>query len=164
MTELDRIVDDVAAGMTAAPPPPHLRARVLARLEAPTHRAWTWKLAPIAALAAIVTIAVMARRPEPQTSGPDRSIASSAPLGPAALPPAEQVSAPILTVKPAPRPSGRIHQPTAAELAWRERAIPALGVIDPIALADIQPTPLTIPQLEVKPLTAAPNDGGSRER
>jgi hypothetical protein len=174
---LDRVIDDVARRMTAIEPPADLRARIMIRIDARPERAprwWTRRLVPIAVGAAAVAMIGVALRL------PHRATAPAAPA----------VSAPV----PAPIESGAVAdatdnrdtsldqprarvtatkvasaaQPSDEELAWLERAVPALAQLEALAVASIQPETLTIAHIEVKPLVTGPvnpapvNSGGLR--
>jgi hypothetical protein len=165
MTEMDRLIDDAARSITAHEPPPHLRARVLARLDErrSPHRAWV--LIPVAASAAAVlmTIAVMKNRPAhlPETAvAPSTDIARATP---------ERVgvieAAPILQAEPAAiAAAGRRDVSSKEAAAWREELMPSLPAIAALGITEIQPDTLAIPQLNVKPLVVAPIDGNNNQR
>jgi hypothetical protein len=168
--DLDDVIDSVAQELTAARPPADLRARVMDRigaLPASSRFTWHWKLVlvPLAAAAIVFVIA----RQRPETGTPVLEVARTASV-------ASETSGagPVNAVASAPTTSDvkqrasrstdrRIHHASSEELAWRERAISALVPVDALDLKDIQPAPLSIPQLEVKPLGTAA-DGGSVDR
>jgi hypothetical protein len=46
--------------------------------------------------------------------------------------------------------------PSAPALAWAESAIPALNAPAPLDLIEIQPAPVDVPLLDVKPIATEP--------
>jgi hypothetical protein len=172
MTEpLDRVIDEIASGLTAGEPRPHFRARVLDRVSAAGARQWpaatAWWFRAGAAAAAMAIVAIVGtsvRTPRgPQTAADPARRADVAGL------PSGATAAP----DPAPR-DGRsgtaraLRSRTAAPalVEWRARAIPALAGIVPMGVADIQPEALSLSQLSVAPLGITPmviepiGDGG----
>jgi hypothetical protein len=164
------VINSVAQELTALPPAADFRARVMDRINAEPARSrfvWHWKLVLVPVAVAAVVFVVARHRPDTQTIAPavrNVAVASTGVEQSLAASPINAVASTSTTrnTKPAAsRPSNRrIHRANAEELAWRERAVLALTPIDPLDLEDIQPTALSIPQLEVKPLGAAA-DGGS---
>jgi hypothetical protein len=173
MTENDRkheekeIVNRVAAAMTAVAPSTDLRERVLARLEPRRpHRRWVYVLVPAMAAAAAVVLAVSLRSPADaivesvKTAPAAASNAGATPTDPVA----DSTIAPVNAsrTRSLTRPLATLPM-TQARAAWHERAIPALTPIAPLEMAGIQPRAIDIAQLEVKPLTTPPIDGGTRQ-
>ena len=173
---LDRAIDDVARRLTAQDPPADLRARVMARIHDRAQPRLVWRFAPLAAgvagLAAIGFAWTVARTPHEAPRPAARSTISAA--APASSLPASQVadaSAVIASARPAAvktqakPPVG----PSAAELAWLARAVPALPQPAALNVEGIQPEALTIPQIDMKPLVTerlmpSPPDGGGAIR
>lgn len=160
---LNRAIDEVAARMTAGDAPDDLRMRVLRRIRERRQPVWLWTLKPAAALAilALATVAVQVIRtsrsidtrqpPAVHVGTAATTTASTTSAGNAAADLDRVSSRPVRTA-PKPTPP-RI---SAAEAAWRERAIPALAPIESLSIGSIQPEALSVPQLEVKPLASAP--------
>ena len=149
------LIDDVARRMTDVVPPAELRARVVARLgdrPAPW-RAWM----PVAAAAAIVAVvagvSVARRAPQLRTAAP-LATASQTVAGhtsPAALAAENITAVPVRKAR-----AVKSEAISAAEAAWRARAIPAIAVALPLVAEDIQPERLNVSLLELKPLVTAP--------
>jgi len=161
--ELDNVIDRVARELTAARPPADLRARVMDRIANVPPRprfVWHWRVALVPAVAAIVLVAVVLRhRTESQISTPPVAHTAHA-IAETPTATVTNAAASGSTIATRRTKNARIHKAGAEELAWRERAIAALTPVDPLDLTDIQPAPLSIPQLEVKPLGPSA-DGGS---
>src|SRR5262245_41105564 len=86
MTEINRVIDDVARAMTEARAV-DMRARVLAELGDRRPAPFAWRLAPAIAVAAMLIVAVMVvrRASTPGLESPGRqaaNVASSQPSGP----------------------------------------------------------------------------------
>ena len=163
----DRLIDDVARRMTAGDPPAALRARVMSRVEErrrPMRRSWLIPVAAILTIGAIAVAATVAVR-----SGHVPTTTADLKVRPAATLSATSATTPAETAIPS-KQAGRTSahrviqnrrasassQPTAEELAWRARAIPALDPIDPLKVERIQPSALAIPLLQIAPLTTPP--------
>jgi hypothetical protein len=157
------LIDRVASAMTTMATQPDLRERVLARLE--TRRpARRWMYFSIPAIAAAAAAVLVVGR-----GAPDSSVADTpAPTAIAALPtPTDTAAVKSDTLEVVSRPkrsrTSATLVMTPARAAWLERAIPALTPIAPIEVGGIQPHAIDIAQLEVKPLTTPPIDGGTRQ-
>ena len=144
---MDRLIDDVARGMTDVNPPADLRAAVLARLDRRPSWRLTWLAAPVTA-AAIFTVAIVLRdggvtvKPAPVSSP-----VAQTPSAPVTTPPEAVVNEPL----PASRSSRR-----PAPLMSAIPSIPGLPgprALDPGA---IQPDALAIPLLHMKPIVTEP--------
>ena len=157
------LIDDVARRMTDVAPRADLRARVVAQLrDRPTPwRAWLPAMATATALVVAAAGAVVSR--------PELIRRDVTPPGTAALPvvAAPTVTAHVDTGAPAqeplatPRRGARKTAPkpevlSAAEAAWRLRAIPVIEGAAPLTTEDIQPQSLRVPLLELKPLVTLP--------
>ena len=149
------LIDDIARRMTDVTPPADLRARVVARLgdrPAPW-RAWM----PVTAAAAIVTVVVgvsVARRaPQPRTTTPLVAVSQTTA---GHLSAAAPVAATATAVPARKKRSVKSETISAAEAAWRVRAIPAIAAAPPLTADDIQPQSLSVPLLELKPLVTLP--------
>jgi hypothetical protein len=70
----------------------------------------------------------------------------------------------IISVEPASRAvAGRVARPPLpSEVAWLERAVPALAEVEAPAMTDIGPAALVVPPLEVKPLETPPVTSGDK--
>src|SRR5262245_32085617 len=65
--DLNRVIDDVARGMTAGRAAPDVRTRILDQLD--DHRPWRWSLALVPAAIALAVVAVMLVRPGDRPAG-----------------------------------------------------------------------------------------------
>jgi hypothetical protein len=159
---LDRLITDVARGVTTGAPRADFRARVLDRIAAGAphdrRRPAPWWLGPAFGAAAIVLavgVALQVRDPRPPAVGRAASAPSASAAGAAAAVTDGGVTAPRPATAdrrpPAPAPA-----PAPALIAWRARAIAALETIEPLAVPDFQPDGLSISQLSVAPLDVAP--------
>ena len=157
---VDDLIDRVARELTAAEPTPALAEQVRARIATmPQERSWsswTGPLAGLAAAAAAVIVAATLLRPAndlPTVAAPVSVVdgTAGAALAVAAAP------EPPAAVTSADRPSRR-REPIvdSVEAAWRARAIAALAAPTPIVIEGIQPPALSIPLMEVEPLTTPP--------
>ena len=186
MTYHSHDIDLAAREMVDVEPPNDLEARIKHRLDAQTQtRPTTWRWPMVGGLAtvtAVVAILVMqppdltkSRRPEvPGVPGSRGSeVVGVQSRGPAVVEVGPR--GPRNSGSSGPRElrdSGTSNRHSGeAELAWMSRRIPALEVIDPLAmdrlsLNSIQPdtlliTPLTITPLVTSPVHGDPDAGGS---
>jgi hypothetical protein len=156
---VDRLIDDVARGMTDVNPPLDLRAAVLERLD--RRPAWRllWLAAPVTVAAALVL--AIGLRDEVVTVNPPPAISPvvqtvSKPL---VDPPAAGVGEPV---RKATRP-----RPPAVALS-PIRSLAALSGPRALGARDIQPDVLAIPLLDMKPIVTEPiairtiDDGSGR--
>jgi hypothetical protein len=144
---VDRLIDDVARGMTDVNPPLHLRAAVLERLD----RRPSWRLAWVAApltVAAALALAI-ALRDDGVTVNP-----------PPANSPAAQTRPSPVTNTPAADIGEPARKPVSA--LWTAPAmstIRSLAALPPpraLETREIQPEALAIPLLDVKPIVTEP--------
>ncbi len=155
----DRFVDEVAQSLTTASAPA-LRARVAARLDVPARRPVfrLWMFAAAGAGAAALTLFVLGDRmlhPRwPAAPAPSAAVATTRARPVSRLPPAPS---PARAASPAPAStSPPARDSSAADLAWRAAAVPALEAPPPLRVDAIQPPPLTIAQLDVSPIATDP--------
>ena len=155
MKEIDAVIDDVARRMTAPAASIDFRTRVLARLDDRQPSGWTWRIVPLVGAVAAVGLAVAVFRHAPAASNTGPVSASDPAVAQAV---GTQGSSPQPQAPSSkPRASSLTpHAPTAEQLAWRERAIPALSQPDALTLESIQPAALEIRPLDTKPLVVAP--------
>jgi len=161
-TEMPRLIDQVAHAMTETRNV-DLRARVVGQLPDRRSTPWIWRLAPaVGVLAAVLVIVVVTHEWGWRTQSNELSSLINAsgapPLG----------RAPTVDGRgPQAHPGGTtdrrtsLHQqhaelPSADQIAWHARAVPALKVLEPLGLPSIQPEPLAIRPLETTPLSIAP--------
>jgi hypothetical protein len=156
----DRVIDDVACALTDAEPAASMRTRVLAAIGGePQHRR---RVAPAVVLAAAagVVVALAAGAGVWRTEPPRRDdVGGIARVEPPAVVPIE----PGATAKPeatlvggrSPATSRGGVAPTAEEVAWLGRAVPALAPPAALLLDDIQPFAVVTPLLDVTPLDEA---------
>ncbi len=146
---LDNLVEDVAREMIAAGPTPDLARRVRDRIAAtPQGRAWPWRLAPLAGLAAagaMIVIATLPRTSEVVATNSVRDVAHAAKTS-------EVVATVLGDNDLRDRVTSQARVTSRADADWQSRAIPALPEVQPLAIDRIQPIPLSIPLLEVEPL------------
>jgi len=155
---VDRLIDDVARGMTDMNLPLDLRAAVLERLDRRPTRLM-WLAAPLTVAAALVLAIVI------------RDDGVSVNLPPAISPVAQNVSEPLVDspaagvgepVRKATRP-----RPPAVALS-PIRSLAALSGPRALGARDIQPDVLAIPLLDMKPIATEPiairtiDDGSGR--
>ena len=162
----DRLIDDVARELTATELPAPLRAGVMSALDA-QRPAVRWRhVAPMAAAAAILAVAMNAyvarltRQPVPAQAVAEVAAAPAPPANVNAEPSAEPpVASPVTVVA---RRIGLASRdgvaPTAEELAWQTRAVPPLAAPAALALAGSQPVATVAPLLDVTPLVTEPLD------
>jgi hypothetical protein len=161
---LNRVITDVARGLTTGAPRADFRARVLDRIAADEprdrRRPAPWWLNPAvgaAAIAVAVGVALQVRDPRPPAVERGAVVPSALAAGAAAAVTDAGTAAPRAAAAdrrpaaPAPAPT-----PAPALVAWRARAIAALEAIEPLAVPDFQPDGLSIRQLSVAPLDVAP--------
>jgi len=153
MTE--HLIDDVARRMTNVTPPAELRARVVARLgdrPAPW-RAWVPLAAAAALVAAVAGVSVARRAPQLRTTTPLPAVSQTTAGNMSA---AAQVPATATAVPARKKHPIKSETISAAEAAWRVRAIPAIAAAPLLTADDIQPQSLSVPLLELKPLVTLP--------
>jgi hypothetical protein len=149
MTHLDRLIDDAARRMMAETPSGDFTAKTMARLGAQRRsRAW-WRWAPAGAVAVVAVAAAAATLAQLRLHRdlpviPRLEAALTAAVPPPAIEPV--VAAPV----------ERTNVMSAAELAWHERRLAPLAAPAPIERESIQPEPLAVPLLELKPLVTSP--------
>jgi hypothetical protein len=151
----EHLIDDVARRMTDVTPPAELRARVAARLgdrPAPW-RAWMPLVTAAAIVTAVAGVSVARRAPQLRTTTPLATVSQTLPgnTSTAALVSANNSTVPIKKKRPV-----KSETISAAEAAWRTRAIPAIAAAQPLTADDIQPQSLSVPLLELKPLVTLP--------
>ena len=162
---IDETIDRVARQLTDAEPPARLRARVLATLDQPRASRRLWWLPAVATVTAAVTMVVI----WPRTQAP--ALPALPAFGAISAPLVADATSGVAASEPASprsvrtrRVSTRLAEPSADELEFRARAIPALDTLTPLSLESIQPQPLSIPLLVISPLTStattAGGDGG----
>jgi hypothetical protein len=165
MTEIDRVIDDIARAMTEARDV-DLRARVLTQLVERRPTSWVWRLAPAVGLVAVVLAVFMmregARGPREDSESASAGARASGGAAPLALnkddiPPGKVTGSDEKSPRgPRALRQSRAELPTAEQLAWHERAIPPLSPPDALTIASIQPAAVEIRPLETKALTIAP--------
>jgi len=176
--ELDRILDEAIKSYAAIEPPPALPARILRQAQqdpAPQHNRWKLALALTLPLAAALALAFMFVGPmslpkppapvalQPPTPSIETSTAqetlAAATSKPAPVPTqrhAHSMQKPRSTARPLPAPYSKEelallnfvqqHPKEAAEIAEAQKK----------DSAPLNPQPIAISQLEIKPLTIAP--------
>jgi hypothetical protein len=152
VTPVDRLIDDVARRMTAAAATRDLPARTLEIISRHRRTRPWWRLAPPAAIAAVLIAVLMAR------GGPipGHSPAGLTSPGQTVTRADVHLAAPPAAAAPAPRPRATRPAISAAEAIWQARRLPALPAPDPIETDDLQPETLGVPLLELKPLATEP--------
>jgi hypothetical protein len=155
----DHLIDDVASGLTMVESAPAMRGRVLAAIGraggSPRGRAWSIVAAASATAALAVGGVLWQRAPEAPTDASIARTAAAPPVGSALSAPAPEpvyVSAAPPSVRRARGPA----TPTAQELAWQARAVPALAPPPPLVVETNQPAAVEIPLLDVGPLVTDP--------
>ncbi|MCC7186256.1 MAG: hypothetical protein IT185_08460 [Acidobacteria bacterium] len=169
-----------ARTMIAGDPPPDLQARITRRLDAesqsrPAVTGWRVVAAMATAVATVVIVFAVRSSEGPGSRGPEVRGEVPAVRGPevpeSAISPSPQLpisTSPQLPIStPTRLPSYR--SLSAAELDWMARRIPALEMIEPLAVdrmttQSIQPeamliTPLTITPLGASPIAGDPDTG-----
>jgi hypothetical protein len=181
--DCDRLIDTAAARLTRGAPPAAWRERVLARVAAEGRRSRIWIWAPAAAFGVLLASAAGAIALQRAVSPEFPVVERAAQIRGAGLDPWEESKSSGLKTAASSWPgvadsteAGRGSDgsrslptdreteaaPSAALLAWRERALPALPAVADLTMPDIQPETIGVTQLEVKPLAgAAPFDGAS---
>ena len=152
MTE--HLIDDVARRMTNVTPSADLRARVVARLgdrPAPW-RAWLPLVTAAALVTAVAGVSVARRGPQLRTTTPLLAVSQTT----AGNMSAAQVPATATAVPARKKHPIKSETISAAEAAWRARAIPAIASAPTLTADDIQPQSLNVPLLELKPLVTLP--------
>jgi hypothetical protein len=155
---VDRLIDDVARGMTDVNPPLDLRAAVLERLDRRPTRL-VWLAAPLTVAAALV-LAIVIRDHRGTVNPPTVN-----------APVAQNVSKPVLDLpavdvaEPVRKPiSPRGHAVAVSPI----RSLAALPGPRPLGAREIQPDVLAIPLLDMKPIATEPiairtiDDGSGR--
>jgi hypothetical protein len=165
MTDVDRLIDDVARDITAHEPPAHLRTRVLARLDERRSPRLVWLLIPIAVSAAAVLVTIAVIKTRPATLPVTTPLASSA-ANTRATPDRVEILAPAHGSEGYTATAVAEHRDVASQeaAAWREALMPSLPAIAALGIAEIQPDTLAIPQLTMKPLVVAPIDDNNNQR
>ena len=149
------LIDDVARRMTDVAPPAGLRDRVVARLAdrpAPW-RPWLSVVAAAAIIAVVAGVTVARRTPQRSTSLP---LAPASPAVASNTTSAPLVSATITATRVSKKRAAKSEVISAAETAWRARAIPAIAAAPALVATDIQPETLSLSLLELKPLVTEP--------
>jgi len=159
-SDVDDVIDRVAADATSAELSPDFHARVMARIEARRPAYAVWTLA--AAVGGAVVLAIVIAHPWQRHSAPSQT--TVAVTSPAIERVAASASTPLVE-SPLAEPRSRVvaHAPIFAP---QVSALPAIEPIEPITRESIQPTRLSIPQLTVEPIVmpAVDDDGSIRER
>jgi hypothetical protein len=151
---MDRTIDEVARGMTAATAPA-LEARVVARLRRRSSGRPSW-LAPTAVVLATASVAfLVVIRSQPATVRPP-AVTSA----PTLLKSAATVVSPLRAQEPrAHRPATQLVDTTtntdSEDATWRGIGVPALSAVPDLTMAAIQPMAPAIAQLEVAPIAPA---------
>ena len=161
-TELDDVIDRVAAETTSGEPSPEFHERVMARLEARRSPYMRWTVAAATAAAAILAVVIVhswQRQPAPSQA---TVVATRPAVEPVAASPTPSTS-PVTTPVIESRARAVVRTPVFPQ------QLPALPPIDPmesITPESIQPTRLSIPQLTLEPIVmpAVDDDGSIRER
>jgi hypothetical protein len=153
MTNLDRFIDDVARGMVAGAPSGDFTARTMARISGQRRARTWWRLLPAGAAVASVAVAVAVALSGGRVGGlPVVPDPRPAPLSTGTL-----TRAPVIEpAAAAPRLPVRHAVMSAAERVWQDRRLPALPGPAPITSEGIQPEPLAVPLLNLKPLITEP--------
>lgn len=161
-TELDDVINHIAAEATSGEPSPGFHARVMARIDVRRSPHMTWTLAATTAAAVIVAVVIV--RPWQRPPAPlQATVAATRPgAGPVAASPASSTS-PVAT--PVVESRTRVVANTPV-FAPQVPALPPIDPIEPITRDSIQPTRLSIPQLTLEPIVmpAVNDDGSNRER
>lgn len=164
--------DDVTAAINTAarrmidtPEPHDLRARVMARVAVTERRslAWGWRLALAGgsiSAAVIIGVALWNSSAVPVTTvAPTQTSAQANPTLASSAHPTEamQPSSPVVSTA-STRRARILHAVTvsAAELEWRERAVPALEAIDPLHVEPLTHESIGIESIDIAPLVVAP--------
>lgn len=170
---LEAAIGEAARQLTRADPSGFMATRVLARLDERRTARTPWL---VAAAAAVVLVAAMAAVTwlRSDRSGidvvPPQSTHLRPPSAPSSSPPVDRTPiaasrvarprSPAATsaTRPVRRPPqvARAEPISAAEAAWRARALPPLPEPVPLALEISQPAALVTPLLELKPLETSP--------
>jgi len=182
--ELDAAIDAVAREMTDAEPSVDLRANVLDAIErggrrrAPSFPRWAWAGAAAGLLLAVATVAWLARpaqvphaggstlderraaspvQPGPthtQTTATADGAASPTTAEPQNLGVAETPAVNLAAARSGRGRRGDRSEPDAAREAVA--LLPALPDIAPLALSDVEPAALDVPDADLAPLNVAP--------
>jgi hypothetical protein len=155
MTPIDRLVDDVARGLTAERASATLHARTMAAIASPPsqHRRWGHFALPAGVLPlalAVLFFGLAARDVAPPELPPSLHIVRGIEPLPSIASGAES---PAPNRRAAPRTRAN---ESAVEAAWRARRVASLAMPDAIVPAPIQPDDLAVPLLQLKPLATEP--------
>lgn len=143
---MDRLIDDVARGMTDVHPPLDLRAAVLERLDRRPSRL-VWLAAPLTVAAALALAIVLRDDAVTVNRPPAISPVAQNAARPVADPPAAGAGDPV-------RKTTRARPPAAAMAPIRSLA--ALPGPRALEARQIQPDALAIPLLDMKPIVTEP--------
>lgn len=146
---MDRLIDDVARGMTDVNPPLALRAAVLERLDRrPARLVWlVWLAAPLTVAAALAVAIVLRDDGVTVNRPPAISPVAQNAAKPVVDPPAAGAGEPV-------RKTARPRPPAAAMTPIRSLA--ALPGPRALEARQIQPDALAIPLLDMKPIVTEP--------
>ena len=168
MIDLDRTIDRAAARLTHAEPRPDVRTRVIASIDAmPQEASWRWlRSAAFAAATAVVVLgAGDALLRWQRATQPPAVAAPTAASTLAAVPPRVVPNAALTTP-----PKKRAAKPAPPEYV-SPTPLPLVAVDAIDTPVEIQPRPLSIPQLSRTPIapgavtaTVLDENGSSRER
>jgi hypothetical protein len=178
MIDLDRTIDRAAARLTHAEPRPDVRGRVLASIDAaPRSLRWPMRrglvLAGAGAIAALgaVLITPAWRQAHIAPPNPATRSASSTPASAVATPARTAAPVQASTTPATTRTAAKKHVSPPAPEYVTPTPLPAVAIDAIDEPAQIQPTPLSIPQLIRQPIapgsvstTVLDENGGSRER
>jgi hypothetical protein len=154
---LNDVIELVAREMTGGEPRA-LRGAVLSRIE-PRPRASNRVWIAVGLLAAASSFVILITHHAARTVSEAPQMAATLRANRSWNPTSLGVSVAVRIQRPsmrAVRHTGRPAQriaPSAGELAWQARAIPALPVPEPIILDEIQPEPLEVRPLDMTPLS-----------
>jgi hypothetical protein len=154
----DDFIAHIARAMTDAEAPARLRARVMAGIDqSPAPRRLWWVPVFATAAVAVTIVALWPRSQAPALPALPSLVAESAPIALDAASLTNEAAAPS-TTRSGSAGARRVNvsdaKPSAEELEFRARAIPALDRPAPLAVEAIQPQPLSIPLLVISPLSS----------
>lgn len=161
--EITVAINVAARRMTAAPPSPALRARVMSRIDVLDRRAtavrWGWRLAMAGGAIGAVALSTAVMWHEPTASVPpvvDVAASATPSTAPIAAPPVLTTPDVTIVVPMPQRAAQTAFAVSAAELEWRARAVPALAEPDALHVEPLQQPALTVAPLDIAPLTVSP--------